>query len=239
MADGEARHGIDPARIAEIRAREAERYRTARPRTERQIGQGAPGYFGGVPMHWMLDWPMPFPILVERARDTTITDVDGNALDDFCLGDTGSMFGHSPRPVARAIRRQAKRGLTYMLPSEDAIAVGQLLPEMFGLPLLAGRDDGERRQPLRAARRPGGNRPAENPGLQRLLSWRRRGHVRPAAGRSADQPSGAGGRIPRLRRNHPYRRVQRSRRARTRARPWRRRLRHHRAGADQQLHGAA
>ena len=85
-------------------------------------------------MHWMLDWPMPFPVLVERARDTTITDVDGNALDDFCLGDTGSMFGHSPRPVARAIRRQAKRGLTYMLPSEDAIAVGQLLPEMFGLP---------------------------------------------------------------------------------------------------------
>ena len=85
-------------------------------------------------MHWMLDWPMPFPILVERARDTTITDVDGNTLDDFCLGDTGSMFGHSPKPVARAIRRQAKRGLTYMLPSEDAVAVGQLLPEMFGLP---------------------------------------------------------------------------------------------------------
>src|SRR4029453_16464234 len=103
---------------------EAERYRKARPRTEREIGQGAQGYFRGVPMHWMLDWPMPFPILVERARGTTITDVDGNTLDDFCLGDTASMFGHSPKPVARAIRRQAKRGLTYILPNAEPVPVG-------------------------------------------------------------------------------------------------------------------
>ena len=136
MANGDSqfRHGIDPARIGEVRAREAERYRKARPRTERMIGGGAPGYLGGVPMHWMLDWPMPFPILVDRARDATLTDIDGNTLDDFCLGDTGSMFGHSLKPVARAIRRQAKRGLTYMLPNEDAVAVGRQLQAMFGLP---------------------------------------------------------------------------------------------------------
>lgn len=85
-------------------------------------------------MHWMKDWPTPFPILVDQARGATITDIDGNRLDDFCLGDTGSMFGHSPPPVARAIRRQAGRGLTYMLPSEDALAVGPLLQEKFGLP---------------------------------------------------------------------------------------------------------
>ena len=136
MANGDSqfRHGIDPARIGEVRAREAEHYRKARPRTERMIGGGAPGYLGGVPMHWMLDWPMPFPILVDRARDATLTDIDGNTLDDFCLGDTGSMFGHSLKPVARAIRRQAKRGLTYMLPNEDAVAVGRQLQAMFGLP---------------------------------------------------------------------------------------------------------
>jgi glutamate-1-semialdehyde aminotransferase len=27
---------------------------------------------------------------------------------DFCLGDTGAMFGHSPQPVADAIARQAQ-----------------------------------------------------------------------------------------------------------------------------------
>jgi glutamate-1-semialdehyde 2,1-aminomutase len=85
-------------------------------------------------MHWMRDWPMPFPIVVERAKGATITDIDGNQLDDFCLGDTGSMFGHSPVVVSKAVRRQAKRGLTYMLPSEDTLVVGRLLEETFGLP---------------------------------------------------------------------------------------------------------
>jgi glutamate-1-semialdehyde 2,1-aminomutase len=42
------------------------------------------------------------------------------------------MFGHSPAPVVRTLRAQAARGLTYMLPNEDALAVGALLREVFG-----------------------------------------------------------------------------------------------------------
>ena len=118
--------GIDAARIAELRETEATAFRKARPKSAARIGNGIAGFFGGVPMHWMTDWPTPFPILVDHARGATITDIDGNRLDAFCLGDTGSMFGHSPAPVARAIRRQAGRGLTYMLPSEDALAIGPL-----------------------------------------------------------------------------------------------------------------
>ncbi|CAM5522198.1 glutamate-1-semialdehyde 2,1-aminomutase [Aquamicrobium terrae] len=127
--------GITSARIAALRQAEAEAFRKARPKSQARIGNGMAGFLGGVPMHWMTDWPTPFPILVDRAKGATITDIDGNRLDDFCLGDTGSMFGHSPAPVARAIRRQAGRGLTYMLPSEDALAIGPLLQEKFGLPL--------------------------------------------------------------------------------------------------------
>lgn len=123
-----------PAAIRALRTREAEIFRKARPKAEAALSGGIAGFLDGVPMHWMLDWPTPFPILVEKARGATITDVDGNRLDDFCLGDTGSMFGHSPRPVAKAIRRQAECGLTYMLPSEDALVLGRLLTERFGLP---------------------------------------------------------------------------------------------------------
>jgi glutamate-1-semialdehyde 2,1-aminomutase len=126
--------GIDARLVAELRAAEAAAFSAARPKSQAKVGNGLPGFFGGVPMHWMNDWPTPFPILVDRARGATITDVDGIRLDDFCLGDTGSMFGHSPPPVARAIRRQAGRGLTYMLPSEDALALGPLLQQRFGLP---------------------------------------------------------------------------------------------------------
>jgi glutamate-1-semialdehyde 2,1-aminomutase len=59
-------------------------------------------------------------------------DIDGFEVDDFCLGDTGSMFGHSPKPVAKAIARQAGRGLTYMLPTVEALEVGALLCARFG-----------------------------------------------------------------------------------------------------------
>ena len=85
-------------------------------------------------MHWMLDWPVPFLPVVSEARGAWLTDVDGNRLADFCLGDTGSMFGHSPEPVVRAVHAQAARGLTYMLPGEAASAVGRLLRDHFGLP---------------------------------------------------------------------------------------------------------
>ncbi len=126
--------GISLARIATIRATEATHFREARPKSEAAFGNGVKGFLDGVPMHWMNDWPTPFPIVVEKAKGAAITDIDGNKLADFCLGDTGSMFGHSPAPVAKAIRRQARRGLTYMLPSEDALPLGELLSARFGLP---------------------------------------------------------------------------------------------------------
>jgi len=85
-----------------------------------------------VPMHWMRDWPLPFPIMVKRAEGARLTDIDGHDFEDFCLGDTASLFGHSPKPVAEAIRRQSRQGLTYMLPNIDALAVGELLSSRFG-----------------------------------------------------------------------------------------------------------
>jgi glutamate-1-semialdehyde 2,1-aminomutase len=135
FASRPAEHGgIAAVRIAELREAEAGVFRRARPKSHARIGNGMAGFFDGVPMHWMKDWPTPFPIMVEQAKGATVTDIDGNRLDDFCLGDTGSMFGHSPAPVARAVRRQAGRGLTYMLPSQDALAVGTLLQQKFDLP---------------------------------------------------------------------------------------------------------
>jgi glutamate-1-semialdehyde 2,1-aminomutase len=104
------------------------------PRSLQLAGRGIAGFYAGVPMHWMLDWSMPFPFLVAAAQGSVLDDVDGNQYADFCLGDTGSMFGHSPAPVVEAIRSQAARGLTYMLPTEDAVAVGTLLRERFELP---------------------------------------------------------------------------------------------------------
>jgi glutamate-1-semialdehyde 2,1-aminomutase len=126
--------GVRLQRAEAVFEQEQRRYIAAHPRSLARTGQGIAGFYGGVPMHWMRDWSMPFPFLVESAHGATLRDIDGHEYADFCLGDTGSMFGHSPAPVAEAIARQATRGLTYMLPTEDAIAVGRLLTERFGLP---------------------------------------------------------------------------------------------------------
>jgi glutamate-1-semialdehyde 2,1-aminomutase len=85
-------------------------------------------------MFWMTDWETPFPLFIAKASGAELTDADGNAYIDFCLGDTGAMFGHSPKPIADALRKQASLGLTTMLPSPDAPIVGKLLTERFGLP---------------------------------------------------------------------------------------------------------
>ncbi|MFN4057346.1 MAG: aspartate aminotransferase family protein [Roseinatronobacter sp.] len=124
--------GIARARLEAVAQFEAARFADARPKTRAALAKGTDAWLDHVPMHWMKDWPMPFPMLVSRAEKARITDLDGHELDDFCLGDTGSMFGHSPAPVAKAIRKQAERGLTYMLPTRAALEAGALLTDRFG-----------------------------------------------------------------------------------------------------------
>ena len=124
--------GIQTERLAKLIARERRIYARHRPQTQARLANGTAAWLDGVPMHWMRDWPMPFPMLVDSAQDARITDIDGNELDDFCLGDTGSMFGHSPAPVAKAIRKQARHGLTYMLPTDAALRAGAALSARFG-----------------------------------------------------------------------------------------------------------
>jgi len=124
--------GISRDRLAGFHTRETRRFAQGRARSRALLDAGQGAWLGGVPMHWMKDWPSPFALVVKKAEGARLEDADGFELDDFCLGDTGAMFGHSPRPVARAIRAQAGRGLTTMLPTQAALRVGALLSERFG-----------------------------------------------------------------------------------------------------------
>jgi glutamate-1-semialdehyde 2,1-aminomutase len=88
---------------------------------------------GGVPMLWMVRWAGTFPVFVREAKGAHFTDVDGLKYIDFCLGDTGAMTGHSPPETLAAIVAQAAKGITLMLPTEDAVWVGEELQRRFGL----------------------------------------------------------------------------------------------------------
>ncbi|MBS7541537.1 transaminase [Ancylobacter oerskovii] len=124
--------GVDPARVTALRAEAEALYLGTRPKTRAAAGAAA-HLFEGVPMHWMSDWSTPVPLVVAEATGARLVDIDGNAYDDFCLGDTAALFGHGPAPVRRALTEQAARGLATMLPSPDAAAVGDLLAARFGL----------------------------------------------------------------------------------------------------------
>jgi hypothetical protein len=62
-----------------------------------------------------------------------VTCVDGHDYIDLCLGDTGAMAGHGPGPTIAAVERGLRRGITHMLPTEDAAWVGEELTRRFGV----------------------------------------------------------------------------------------------------------
>jgi len=131
---------MNPSAIAEsavttLALRERQRFLEHNPRSLALAERARQSLFGGVPMHWMGDWSTPCPLFVSHARGARFFDVDAHEYIDFCLGDTGSMFGHSPQAIARALADQGARGLTTMLPGEDAVVVGEMLAQRFGLPL--------------------------------------------------------------------------------------------------------
>ncbi len=125
---------ISDAAIDRLATREAEAFRKANPQSLALATKAQANWFQGVPFHWMLDWPSPVPLVAAKAEGATLTTVDGRVLDDFCLGDTASMFGHSPKPLADALAKQAAEGLSYMLPTERGVELGGMLSAMFGLP---------------------------------------------------------------------------------------------------------
>jgi glutamate-1-semialdehyde 2,1-aminomutase len=126
---------VDRGRLARLMAAEVERFAAAHPRSAALHEEAKRSLLDGVPMNWMTEWASPFPLFVETASGASFRCVDGHDYVDFCLGDTGAMAGHGPAPTIAAVERQMRRGITHMLPTADAIAVGEELTRRFGLPL--------------------------------------------------------------------------------------------------------
>jgi len=120
--------------IAGLFARETERFAAANPKSHKLAERAAAHMPYGVPMHWMTDWATPFALFVASASAATLRDADGHDYADFCLGDTGTMFGHVPAPVARAVEKRLKLGFSAMLSSEDGVVAAENLARRFGLP---------------------------------------------------------------------------------------------------------
>ncbi|MDE2268302.1 MAG: aspartate aminotransferase family protein [Betaproteobacteria bacterium] len=122
-------------RVARFHAIETARFLAEHPRCVALHQQAQRHFLFGVPLHWMADAPSPVPLYVDKAQGARLFDVDGHAIIDFCLGDTGAMFGHSPAAIARTLAEHGAFGATTMLPSTVALEVADLLEQRFGLPM--------------------------------------------------------------------------------------------------------
>jgi glutamate-1-semialdehyde 2,1-aminomutase len=126
--------GVDPDRLHALLERELATFAERHPRTRSLHERARESLLDGVPMNWMVKWAGPFPLFLESAAGAHATCADGHDYVDLCLGDTGAMAGHGAAPVVAAVERQLRRGITTMLPTEDAAWVGEELTRRFGLP---------------------------------------------------------------------------------------------------------
>ena len=161
---------IDRSRLQALMQREQKKFVDERPKSKALFERARKSLLAGVPMNWMVKWAGAFPPFVREAQGAHFFDVDGHRYTDFCLGDTGAMTGHSPFATVKAAEEQMRRGITLMLPGEDAIIVAEELQKRFNLPLLAIRAHGDRCESLFDSSGAANHGAAEDSGVQLVLS---------------------------------------------------------------------
>ena len=123
---------IGRERLAELTDRELRRFADEHPVSAELFGRGQRSLIGGVPMNWMTRWSSPFPPFLAR-RTGPASPTRRARVCRFLPGRHRGMTGHGPAPC-RPRWHRAQRGITTMLPTEDAIWVAEELARRFGLP---------------------------------------------------------------------------------------------------------
>jgi len=124
---------VDRKRVDTLMQRELDRFVAQHPTSRRLSTAARDHMLCGAPLPWMREWQSPFTIYVHDASGAELTDVDGNEFADFCLGDTGAMFGHAPQALLEVAAREMPKGITQMLPAEECLWLGEELERRFGL----------------------------------------------------------------------------------------------------------
>ncbi len=125
---------IPADRIATLRRREDAAFAERRPRSRALYERAHRSMPNGVPMSWMVELYEHLSIFVASGEGATFTDVDGHRYFDTNIGDMSTFCGLNPEAVAEAVARQARRGLQYLLPVEDAVWLAEELARRFRLP---------------------------------------------------------------------------------------------------------
>lgn len=139
---------ITDEQLAVLRAREDTVFNERTKKSKEAFDKAHENLLNGVPMPWMGDWGTEHPIFLEKAQGNKCIDIDGNEYADFCLGDTGAMFGHSPKATAKKVAEQVEKGITTMMPTLDALEIGKRTGKTLWIADLAGSNDCDRSKSL-------------------------------------------------------------------------------------------
>jgi glutamate-1-semialdehyde 2,1-aminomutase len=114
---------VDPAVRQRLHERETELFEQRHATSLAWLRDSADVLPDGVPMSWMRELYRHPPPVVAHAEGMTFTDLDGNRLRDFNLGDMSVLAGWAHPVVQRAAAERLAAGGQFLLPGEDARAV--------------------------------------------------------------------------------------------------------------------
>jgi len=124
----------DPAVLERIHAEESDRFETRTPRSRALLERSRRVMPCGVPMAWMAGLYRHTPIFAVRGEGAWFEDADGNRYLDMNLADLAGSLGFAPPAVVEAVRRRAKLGTSFLLPTDDAVVASELLAARTGMP---------------------------------------------------------------------------------------------------------
>ncbi len=84
---------------------------------------------GGISSNVRANWA-PHPMFYDRGEGSHVWDADGNEFIDYVLGRGPLFYGHSPKMVIDAIKKQLDRGLMYAGQAEIEVDVAEKICEL-------------------------------------------------------------------------------------------------------------
>ncbi|OLE80836.1 MAG: aspartate aminotransferase family protein [Actinobacteria bacterium 13_1_20CM_2_65_11] len=123
---------VSTARVKELIARQEDRFRQARPRSQKLWQEARELMPRGVPSSFQDAAPQP--VFVERGRGSRVWDVDGNEYIDFHNGFGVMVVGHAHPKIVDAVSKRIGLGSHFAQPVAEVVVVARELARRFGQP---------------------------------------------------------------------------------------------------------